>query len=119
MVTDYPDGPGMLPSAKRLAQAIADASGGRIRIEVSAGGAVVRPFETFDAVQSGIADLFHSHMGYFEKKSRAFHFFSGVPFGLTANELFAWVRFGGGQELWDTACGQFNIKPLLACSTGS
>lgn len=119
MVTDYPDGPGMLPSARRLAQAIADASGGRIRIEVSAGGTVVRPFETFDAVQSGIADLFHSHMGYFEKKSRALHFFSGVPFGLTANELFAWVRFGGGQELWDTVCGQFNIKPFLACSTGS
>jgi TRAP-type mannitol/chloroaromatic compound transport system substrate-binding protein len=119
MVTDYPDGPGMLPSARRLAQTIADASHGRINIEVSPSGAVVRPLETFDAVQSGVADMFHSHIGYFEKKSPVFHLFSGVPFGFTANELFAWVRFGGGQELWDALCGQFNIKPLLACSTGS
>ncbi|HVL58942.1 MAG TPA: hypothetical protein VM491_20775, partial [Burkholderiaceae bacterium] len=73
MVTDWPDGPGMLPSARRLARTIEQASDGRIRIDVTASGAVVRPFETFDAVQSGIADLFHSHIGYFQKKSQAFH----------------------------------------------
>jgi TRAP-type mannitol/chloroaromatic compound transport system substrate-binding protein len=119
MVTDYPDGPGMLPSAQRLAQTIRDASQGRIRIDVSAAGAVVRPFQTFDAVQAGVADMFGSHIGYFEKKSPAFHFYSGVPFGFTANELFAWVRFGGGQELWDELGGAFDIKPLLCCSIGS
>ena len=119
MVTDWPEGPGMLPSARRLAQTITAASSGRIKIDVSAAGAVVRPFETFDAVQSGIADMFHSHIGFFEKKSPAFHFYSGVPYGLTANELFAWVRFGGGQELWDELGGQFNIKPILSCSTGA
>lgn len=119
LVTDWPDGPGMLPSARRLAQTIIEASNGRIRIEVSASGAVVRPFETFDAVQAGVADMFHSHIGYFEKKSPAFHFYSGLPFGLTADELFAWVRFGGGQELWDQLGAQFNIKPLHCCSTGA
>lgn len=118
MVTDWPEGPGVLSSARRLAQTIADASHGRIRIEVTPSGAVVRPFETFEAVQSGVADMFHSHIGYFEKKSPMFHLFSSVPFGFTANELFAWVRFGGGQELWDELGAQFNIKPLLCCSTG-
>ena len=119
MVTDWPEGPGVLPSARRLARTITEASHGRIKIDVSPSGAVVRPFETFDAVQSGVADMFHSHIGYFERKSLAFHFYSGVPFGLTANELFAWVRFGGGQELWDELSGEFNIKPLLCCSTGT
>ena len=119
MVTDWPEAPGMLPSARRLAQTITAASNGRIRIEVSASGAVVRPFETFDAVQSGIADMFHSHIGYFEKKSPAFHFYSGLPYGLTADELFAWVRFRGGQELWDALGAQFNIKPLHCTSTGA
>ena len=118
MVTDWPEGPGLLFSARRLAQTIADASHGRIRIEVTPSGAVVRPFETFEAVQSGVADMFHSHIGYFEKKSPMFHLFSSVPFGYTANELFAWVRFGGGQELWDELGAQFNIKPLLCSSTG-
>ncbi|MEX0871314.1 MAG: TRAP transporter substrate-binding protein, partial [Aquisalimonadaceae bacterium] len=119
MVTDWPEGPGVLPSARRLAQTIADASDGRIKIEVTPAGAVVRPFETFDAVQSGVADMFHSHIGYFERKAPAFHLYSGVPFGFTANELFAWVRFGGGQALWDEQCAQFNIKPLLCSSTGA
>lgn len=119
MVTDYPDGPGMFASATRLAQTIADCSGGRIQIEVSASGAVVRPLETFDAVEAGVADMFHSHIGYFEKKSPAFHFYSGVPFGFTAGELFAWVRFGGGQELWDELSGAFGVKPFLSCSTGA
>lgn len=119
MVTDWPEGPGPLPSARRLARTIAEASHGRIRIEVTPSGAVVRPFETFDAVQSGVADMFHSHIGYFEGKSPAFHLYSGVPFGFTANEMFAWIRFGGGQELWDDLCGQFNIKPLLCSSTGA
>ena len=119
MATDHPEGPGMLPSARRLAQSITDASSGRIRIEASASGAVVRPFQTFDAAESGVVDMFHSHIGYFARKSPAFHFFSGVPYGFTADELFAWVRFGGGQELWDAHCGQFNIKPFLASSTGA
>jgi len=119
MVTDHPEGPGMLPSARRLAQSITDASSGRIRIEASASGAVVRPFQTFDAAESGVVDMFHSHIGYFARKSPAFHFFSGVPYGFTADELFAWVRFGGGQELWDALCSQFNIKPFLASSTGT
>ncbi len=79
----------------------------------------MRPSEIFDAVQAGIADMFHTHEGFFENKSPAFHFYSGVPFGLTANELFAWVRFGGGQELWDELSGQFNIKSLHTSSTGA
>lgn len=119
MVTDYPDGPGMLASARRLAQAVADGSDGRIKIEVTPAGAIVRPLETFDAVQAGVVDMFHSHIGYFEQKSPAFHFYSGVPFGLTASEMFAWVRSGGGQELWDSLGSEFDIKPLLASSTGS
>jgi TRAP-type mannitol/chloroaromatic compound transport system substrate-binding protein len=119
MVTDHPEGPGMLPSARRLAQTVLEVSGGRIRIEVSASGAVVRPFQTFDATQSGVVDMFHSHIGYFSRKAPALHFYAGVPFGFTANELFAWVRFGGGQELWNSLCAPFDIKPLLASSTGA
>jgi TRAP-type mannitol/chloroaromatic compound transport system substrate-binding protein len=120
MVTDWPENmPGLLPSVRRLAQTITDGTAGRIAIEVFPSGALVRPFETFDAVQAGVADMYHSFAGYFEKKSPAFHFYSNVPFGFTANELFAWVRFGGGQQLWDALSGQFNIKPLLCMSTGT
>jgi TRAP-type mannitol/chloroaromatic compound transport system substrate-binding protein len=82
-------------------------------------GAHMRPFETFDAVGAGVADMYHSFEGYFEKKSPAFHFFSVTPFGLTADELFAWVQYGGGQELWDALSNQFNIKSLLRRPEGN
>jgi len=120
MVTDWPESlPGLYPSAVRLAQTISEASGGRITIEIFPSGALVRPFETFDAVQAGIADIYHSFEGYFEDKSLAFNFYSGVPFGFTADEQFAWVHYGGGQQLWDELSGQFNIKPFLSSSTGA
>jgi TRAP-type mannitol/chloroaromatic compound transport system substrate-binding protein len=119
MVTDWPeDTPGLHSSAVRFAQTIGAATRGRIKIEVFPAGALVRSFETFDAVGAGVADMYHSFEGYFEKKSPALHFFSAVPFGFTANELLAWVRYGGGQELWDALSSQFNIKALLGCSTG-
>jgi TRAP-type mannitol/chloroaromatic compound transport system substrate-binding protein len=60
MVTDRPGGlPGHYPSAVRLAQTIGVATGGRIKIEVFPAGALVRPFETFDAVGAGVADMYH------------------------------------------------------------
>jgi hypothetical protein len=34
------------------------------------------------------------------------------------DELFAWVQYGGGQQLWDALNGQFNVKSLLCTSTG-
>ena len=119
MVTDWPeDMPGFHPSAVRFAQTIGAATGGRIKIEVFPAGAFVRPFETFDAVGAGVADMYHTYEGYFEKKAPAFQFFAAIPFGFTANELFAWVQYGGGQELWDAVSGQFNIKSLLCTNTG-
>jgi TRAP-type mannitol/chloroaromatic compound transport system substrate-binding protein len=62
--------------------------------------------------------MYHADEAYFENKSPAFNFFAVVPFGFTADELFAWVQYGGGQELWGALSGQFNIKSLLCTSTG-
>src|SRR5262245_65763989 len=119
MVTDWPQGlPGFYPSALRFAQTVDAATAGRIKIEVFLAGAVVRTFETFDAVSAGVADMYHTYEGYFEKKSPAFHFFAAIPFGFTADELFAWIQYGGGQELWDVLTGQFNVKSLLCTNTG-
>jgi len=120
LVTDWPeDMPGLLSTARHFARTVGEASKGRIAIEVFPANAMVRAFETFDAVSAGVADMYHSYDGYFEKKSMALDFYCGVPFGFTANELSAWVRYGGGQELWDELSGQFNIKPFHFLSTGT
>ena len=119
MVTDWPEGtPGLHTSAVRFAETIGAATRGRIKIEVYPAGALVRPFETFDAVGAGVADMYHTYEGYFVTKSPAFQFFAAIPFGFTANEFLAWVQHGGGQELWDALSGQFNVKSLPCGNTG-
>ena len=118
MVTEWPEGPGLLPSARRLARTIGEASDGRLEIEVLAAGERVRPLECVDAVAAGVADLAHTHFGYYGRLSSAFHFYSGVPFGLTPGEFFAWVRAGEGQALWDELGARFDVKPLPCGSTG-
>jgi TRAP-type mannitol/chloroaromatic compound transport system substrate-binding protein len=120
MATSWPKGlPGLDSGAKRIGQAITAQTGKRIQVSVFAAGELVKPFEVFDAVSSGVVDMYHSAEYYWEDRSPAFDFFAAVPFGFTADELAAWVHFGGGQELWDELSGNYNIKPLLSGNSGA
>ncbi len=115
MVTCWPKnapGPGM--GAERMARQITEASDGRLRVRVYASGELVPPFEAFDAVSSGTADIYHGVEFYWQGKSKAFNFFCAIPYGLSSQEMAAWVHHGGGQELWDELSGRFNLKPLVA-----
>jgi TRAP-type mannitol/chloroaromatic compound transport system substrate-binding protein len=119
MATSWPKGtPGLDSSAKRIGQAITAGTGKRIQVSVFAAGELVKPLEVFDAVSSGVVDMYHSAEYYWEHRSPAFDFFAAVPFGFTADELAAWIHFGGGQELWDELSANYNIKPLLCLNTG-
>ena len=41
-----------------------------------------------------------------------------MPFGFTYTEINAWIRFGGGQELWDELGKDYGIKCLMCGNTG-
>ena len=119
LVTSWPRGfPGLSTSADRLARIITESSGGRLQVKVFHAGEMVAALEAFDAVSTGVADMYHSAEYYWQGKSPGFSFFCTVPFGFTANEINAWVYQGGGQELWDELGAKFNLKSLLACNTG-
>ena len=119
MVTTWPkDFPGLGTMAERTAQFITEMSGGALRVKVYAAGELVSAFESFDAVSTGAADLYHGAEYYWVGKAKAYPFFTAVPFGMTAVEIMAWTEFGGGHELWDELAAQFNIKPFIAGNTG-
>jgi TRAP-type mannitol/chloroaromatic compound transport system substrate-binding protein len=119
MVTSWPKNlPGLQTGAERLAESITALSDGRLKIAVYPANSLVRPFEVFDAVGAGVADMYHSVDSYFAAKSPALSFFAAVPYGLTIDELCSWILYGGGQGLWDEVGAQFNIKPLMALTTG-
>ncbi len=118
MVTSWPqDFPGLGTAANNVAKAITRMSGGRLTVRVYAAGDLVPAFEVFDAVSRGTAELGHSAAYYWKGKSPATQFFAGVPFGLTANEMNAWLFYGGGMELWRELYGQFNLVPFAAGNT--
>ena len=64
---------------------------------------------------AGVADMYHTARVFSGASRRLLNFFSAVPYGLTADELCAWIYFGGGQALWDEVDAPFNIKPSDGC----
>ena len=118
LVTTWPKNfPGLGTGAQRFADLVTSASDGRLTIKLYAAGELVPPFESFDAVSKGTADLYHAAEYYWQGKNKAFNFYTAVPFGLTANENDAWLHHGGGQELWDELAAGFNIKGLPCGNT--
>ncbi len=61
MVTPWPrNAPGVGVSAQRVADRITEMSDGRLTVTLYATGELVPPFEAFDAVSAGSADLLHA-----------------------------------------------------------
>ena len=119
MVTSWPrDFPGLGTGANKLAESIGRLSNGRLKIKVYGGNELVPPFEVFDAVQQGTAEMGHSATYYWKGKVPAAQFFTGIPFGMTAQELHGWVYHGGGLELWQEVYATHGLVPFLAGNSG-
>jgi TRAP-type mannitol/chloroaromatic compound transport system substrate-binding protein len=71
---------------------------------------MVPPLQALDAVIDGSAEMSHGAAYYWQNKSVGLSFFTGVPFGMTSRELAAWVRYLGGQEIWDEIYDQFGLR---------
>ena len=120
LVTSWPKNyPGLGMAPERIADLVEEMSNGQMTITVYGAEEQVPAFGVFDAVSSGSHQMGHSG-GYFWKgKVPAAQFFTSVPFGLTADEINAWVNRGGGLELWREIYEPFNIYPIPAGNTGT
>jgi TRAP-type mannitol/chloroaromatic compound transport system substrate-binding protein len=119
MATAWPkEAPGVGVNARRLADKITTLSGGRLTVKLFAAGELVPADQVFDAVSTGTAELGHGASYYWQSKDPAFHFFTAVPFGLTATEHAGWIYFGGGAALWERAYEPFGVIPFYAGSSG-
>ena len=111
--------PGVGVNGVRFAERVNQMSDGKLTIKVFGAGELVPPLEVFDAVSSGAADCGHATPYYWQGKDQSFHFFTGVPFGLTQMEHVSWLRYGGGQALWERAYEPFGVTPFYAGSSGT
>ena len=83
-----------------FAKKVNDMTGGDLKIEVLPAGAVVPAFGLLDAVTKGTLDGGHGVLVYHYGKQNALALWgSGPAYGMDANMLLAWHKYGGGREL--------------------
>ena len=110
--------PGLGTAPENFAKNVERMSNGRLKIKVFGAGQLVPAFEVFDAVSQGTAQIGHGASYYWKGKVPASVFYTAVPFGLNAQEMNAWLQYGGGLELWRELYAPFNLIPFAGGNTG-
>jgi TRAP-type mannitol/chloroaromatic compound transport system substrate-binding protein len=83
-----------------FAKKVNDMTGGDLKIEVLPAGAVVPAFGLLDGVSKGTLDGGHGVLVYHYGKQNALALWgSGPAFGMDAQQLLSWHKYGGGKEL--------------------
>ncbi len=104
--------------ARQYTDRVAKISGGRIAIEYLPAGAVVQAFAVQDAVSDGVLDAAHSVTAYWYGKNKAASLFGTGPiFGANAQQMMAWIDYGGGRELYEELVNGIlglNVKTFFA-----
>lgn len=119
LVTTWPKNfPGLGLAPENFAKDVERMSNGRLKIKVYGAGQMVPALEVFDAVSQGTAEVGHGAAYYWKGKIPAGVFFTAVPFGLNAQEMNAWIHYGGGLELWRELYEPFNLIPFAGGNTG-
>jgi TRAP-type mannitol/chloroaromatic compound transport system substrate-binding protein len=94
-----------------FAKKVNDMTGGDLKIEVLPAGAVVPAFGLLDAVSKGALDGGHGVLVYHYGKQTALALWgSGPAFGMDANMLLAWHKYGGGKDLLNKLYGSIGAN---------
>ncbi len=118
LATSWPAGfPIMGEGVEAFAKRVYEASNKEVKIKVFGKNLLVPALGVFDACSAGQIDAFHSGPYYWKGKNLAFSLFGGFPFGFTANEMNAWMEYGGGLDIWRELYARYNLYPLLGGNT--
>lgn len=119
LVTTWPKGfPGLGTGPEEFSRMVDAMSNGRLKIKVFGAKEIVPALGVFDAVSQGSVEAGHGAAYYWKGKIPASVFFTTVPFGMTAQEMNAWLYQGGGLELWQELYAPFDVLPLAGGNTG-
>ncbi len=106
-------------AAEWFVNRVSELSDGNFRIRLYPAGEIVPGNQVFDAVQQGTVQCGQTASYYYTGKHEAFAFDTGVPFGLSTRQQFAWLNRAGGLELLNEIYADFNILAFSAGSTGA
>jgi len=117
MQTSWPATDIFTEMAQQYVERVNSMAGGRLKIDLLHGGAVVHPFQVLDGVHGGQIDAAHTVTVYWYGKHKAASLFgTGPVFGFNANEGLGWIYNGGGKELFEelqTQIMKLNVKSFF------
>jgi len=102
----------------RLAKMVEQMSGGNFTIKVDGKEKHKAALGILDMVRGGQYQMGHSASYYWKGKDMAMVFFTTVPFGMNAQEQYAWFYYGGGMELMEKAYAKFKVLSYPGGNTG-
>ncbi len=94
-------------------------SAGQLKITVEPQEKHKNPFGIFDLVKEGKYQMGHSESSYWRKKDRNTLFFSSVPFGMIAPELYSWFYHGNGMQLMEKVYAKYGLLSFPGGNTGN
>ncbi|MFV2056990.1 MAG: TRAP transporter substrate-binding protein [Thiohalomonadales bacterium] len=119
MTTTWPPNfPIFQEGVEQFAANVKKMSAGKLNIKVYAGGELIPPLGTFDAVSQGTVEMGHGAAYYWVGKIPAAAFFTAVPFGMNAQGMNAWLYAGEGLTLWRELYAKHNLVPFPMGNTG-
>jgi TRAP-type mannitol/chloroaromatic compound transport system substrate-binding protein len=118
MQTSWPATDIFTDMANQYVTRVNEMAGGRLKVDLLHGGAVVHPFQVLDGVHGGQIDAAHTVTVYWYGKHKAASLFgTGPVFGFNANEGLGWIYAGGGKELFEelqTQIMKLNVKSFFS-----
>jgi TRAP-type mannitol/chloroaromatic compound transport system substrate-binding protein len=96
--------------ARQYIQRVEEMSGGSLKIEYLVANAVVGTKQIADAVSQRAVDAGHGVTAYwYAKNPTASLFGTGPVYGCNANQIVAWIHYGGGKELYQELFAQMGL----------
>lgn len=104
--------------AQFVCDRVKELTNGKFTIELFVEGELDTKDDLLTAVSKKFVECSHTSSDYYADKNLALTFGSGAPFGFTADEHAAWLRFGGGMDLMQELYSKFGVKYFPAGNTG-
>lgn len=105
-------------SVEELCARVGQLTDGRFEVRPYAGGELVPPLQSMEAVSQGTVECNHVLASFFFGRESAIGFDTGLPFGLNARQHNAWLHYGGGMEMLRKMYRKHNVVNFTCGNVG-
>jgi TRAP-type mannitol/chloroaromatic compound transport system substrate-binding protein len=106
-------------ASETFAKYCAEATDGKLQIQIFAAGEIVPGLQALDATTAGNVEMCHTATYYYFGKDPTWALFCAVPFGLNTRQQNAWFYEGEGMKLMNEFAKKSNVYALVGGNTGA